>query len=173
MSKVGVYDYYKGLPPWAKGVVIVGGSAVAVLIGMKVYNALFPSDIAKKNRAILDNINSDISAAQAAGIRPTYSDSQYLIYANEIYDGMRYCVGDDYNKVEANLKLMKNDIDVAKLIKAFGTRQAYCFGLDSGSPKDLFTFVASELGNEYLGLTSYRVTSINDDWTTKGIKYKI
>jgi hypothetical protein len=69
--------------------------------------------------------------------------------------------------------LENNELDVAKLIKAFGTRQNYVFGLPAGSSMDLLTFVQDELGNEYGGLTSYRVSSINADWKKKGISYQI
>jgi len=67
---------------------------------------------------------------------------------------------------------MNNDIDVAKLIKAFGVRQDYAFGVPTGSPKDLITFVNSELGDDYGGLTRYRVDAVNANWKKKGIKYQ-
>ena len=38
---------------------------------------------------------------------------------------------------------------------------------------DLLTYVKKELGNEYFGLTSYRVSNINKDWAAKKIKYTI
>ena len=59
------------------------------------------------------------------------------------------------------------------LIKAFGFRQDYAFGVPTGEPKDLFTFVNSELGNEYGGLWSGRVKGINSDWKKKNITYTI
>jgi hypothetical protein len=68
---------------------------------------------------------------------------------------------------------MNNDLDVAKLIKAFGQKQNYCFGVPSGGEMDLFTFVKKELGNDYGGLTDYGLQRVNKDWTKKGITYKI
>jgi hypothetical protein len=38
---------------------------------------------------------------------------------------------------------------------------------------DLFTYIQKELGNEYGGLTNYRVKRINEDWSKKGISYQI
>jgi hypothetical protein len=107
------------------------------------------------------------------GLSPTYPDSQYNLTANQIYDGMRYAAGDDYGSVETNLKKMNNNLDVAMLVKAFGFRQDYLFGIPEGEPKDLFTFVKSELGNEYFGITSYRLKNINANWKGKGITYII
>ena len=173
MSKAGLYDYYKGLPPWAKGVTIVATLGVVVLIGSKVYAKVFPSDAVKANKALLAGVNTEISKATAKGQQPSFTPTQYTTFANEIYEGMRYCIGDDYDTVQADLKKMKNDVDVLNLIKAFSSRQNYCFGLPTGDPKDLFTFVKSELGNEFAGLTDYRVKDINADWKTKGITYQI
>jgi hypothetical protein len=168
-----VYSYYKDLPPWAKGVVVVGGGLVFALVGFKIYKAVFPSGIDRKNRELLNTADKEIRDNLNKGIKPSFSDLNYIAFANTIYDGMRYCVGDDYGTVEATLKKMQNDIDVAKLIKAFGTRQDYCFGIPESSPRDLFTFVQSELGNDYLYTTNYRVKRINADWKKKGITYQI
>ena len=85
---------------------------------------------------------------------------------------MKYCVGDDYGSVRDTLMKLKNDLDVNLVVKAFGQRQGYCFGIPAGEPKDLFTFVRSELGSEYGGITSYKMDAINKDWAKKGIKYK-
>ena len=85
---------------------------------------------------------------------------------------MKYAVGDDYGSVRDILMTMKNDLDVLLLTRAFGKKQAYAFGIPQGEPKDLFTFVRAELGNEYGGLTSYKMDAINKDWEKKGIKYK-
>jgi hypothetical protein len=168
-----VYQYYKELPPWAKGVIVVGGAFVGYLVLSRVYKAVFPSATEKKNRELEKNIDSEISKLSRDGMKASYVDSMYQTFANTIYNGMRFAIGDDYSAVAATLKKMNNNIDVAKLIKAFGTRQNYVFGLPAGSSMDLLTFVQDELGNEYGGLTSYRVSSINADWKKKGISYQI
>ena len=110
---------------------------------------------------------------QGNGKKASFSDSNYNTFANTIYNSMRFAIGDDYGTVESTLKRMKNDLDVAKLIKAFGLKQDFFFGLPAGDKMDLFTFVQKELGNEYGGLTNYRVKRINEDWSKKGILYQI
>ena len=152
-----VYQYYKDLPPWAKGVVVVGGAVVVYLVGSRVYRAVFPTDAQRKNRELEKNIDSEISKMQGNGKKASFSDSNYNTFANTIYNSMRFAIGDDYGTVESTLKRMKNDLDVAKLIKAFGLKQDFFFGLPAGDKMDLFTFVQKELGNEYGGLTNYRV----------------
>jgi len=166
------YRYYKDLPPWAKGVVIVGGGLVLALVGIRVYSALFPSEAQKKARELLDKVDQEIKQNENKGLKPSFTESQYVSFANDIYEGMRYAVGDNYGNVERILKMMQNNVDVAKLIKSFGVKQDYAFGIPTGSPKDLITFVNSELGDEYGGLSRRRVDSINKDWRNKGIKYQ-
>jgi hypothetical protein len=167
-----VYQYYTELPQWAKGAVVVGAGLVLFLVGKRVYKAVFPSDEERRNKQLEQDINDDIRQNQQNGIKPSFSDSQYVLFANTIHNGMRYCVGDDYGTVEVTMKKMLNDMDVAKLVKAFGKRKDYCFGLPTGE-FDLFTYVQKELGNDYAGLSNYRVKNINADWSKKGIKYQL
>lgn len=173
MAQKGVYKYYKDLPPYVKSVVVLGIGVALFFVGKQLYRRVFPSDQERQNKKLLNDINSEITDAKNAGQTPSYQDSQYNSFANQIYEGMRYAAGDNYGMVEDTLKKMNNDLDVTKLIKAFGARQNYAFGLPTGDPMDLFTFVQKELGNDYLGLTNYRVTRINENWKQKGIKYQI
>lgn len=173
MAQNKALEVWNGLPTWAKGVIAVGGVTVVFIIGRKLYKVVFPSSSEKKNRELVQDINSEINNASNQGQKPSYQDSNYVTFANTIYNSMRYCAGDDYGTVELNMKKMKNDLDVAKLIKAFGTRQDYCFGIPVGSPMDLFTYVQKELGNDWGGLTNYRVQNINSNWKSKGIKYQL
>ena len=167
-----MYKYYKDLPSWAKGVALVGAGVVVYFLGYKVFKYVFPSEQEKKNKELAKNIDSEISKHSREGMKPSYADSNYNTMANTIYESMRYAIGDDYGLVVTTMKRMNNNLDVAKLIKAFGTKQDYIFGLPEGSPKDLFTFVQSELGKE-LGLINIRISQINSDWTKKGITYKL
>jgi hypothetical protein len=167
-----VYQYYKELPPCAKGAIVVGGVAALFFVGKKLYTIVFPSAEAKRNAELNRNIDSEIAKLQKFQMA-SFPDSTYNTLANTIYNSMRFAVGDDYGAVQDSLKKMKNDLDVAKLIKAFGSRQDYAFGIPVGDKMDLFTYVKKELGNEYFGLTSYRVTNINKDWASKKIKYTI
>lgn len=168
-----LYEGFTQLPGWAKGVISVVTLGVVIIIGKTIYNKLNKTAQEKKNAELEHNIDNEIEYLRSQGMEPTFNESQYNTFANVIYEGMRYAVGDDYGAVADTLKKMKNDLDVALLQKAFGFRQNYFFGIDSGEPMDLFTFVNQELGNEFLGITSYRVSSVNADWASKGIKYTI
>lgn len=167
------FKYYTELPQWAKGVVIVAGVGAIGLVGYKLYRKAFPSDTEKKAKEFINTINSDIQKWKKQGLTPSYPQGQYLTFASSAYEGMRYCAGDDYAATEDVMKKMQNNLDVALLIEAFGVRQNYCFGIPTGDPLDLFAMVKAELGDDWGGLTSYRVKNINDNWQKKGITYKI
>lgn len=172
MANKGLYKYYIELPTWAKGIVVVGGGLALYIIGSRIVKSVFISETERKNRELVKNVKDEISKFIKNGIRPSFVDSNYNTFANTIYNGMRYAVGDNYDAVEETLKRMKNDLDVAKLIQAFGERQNYAFGIPTGNPMDLFTFVQSELGNEWFKVSS-RIKSINEDWSRKGITYQL
>lgn len=169
----GVYKFYRELPPWAKGVVVVGGGLVLFMVGKRVYKSVFPSESDKRNRQLFNDVGKEIVKYQNSGQLASFPDSQFETFANTIYNSMRFAAGDDYDTVELTMKKMKNNLDVAKLLKAFGKRQDYFFGIPTGDPMDLFTYVQKELGNDFAGLTNYRVRNINADWKKKGITYQI
>jgi hypothetical protein len=170
-----VVESYNRLPVKTKRIVTIGVGIAVVLVLKKVYDFFLRDDISvyKQNKQLTNNVDQEIAKWRIKGLSPTYPESQYNLTANQIYDGMRYAAGDDYGNVETNLKKMNNNLDVAMLVKAFGFRQDYLFGIPEGEPKDLFTFVKSELGNEYFGITSYRLKNINANWKGKGITYTI
>ena len=72
-----VYQYYKDLPPWAKGVVVVGGALVVYLVGSRLYRSVFPTETERKNRALEKNVDNEIVKLQNDGKKATFSDSNY------------------------------------------------------------------------------------------------
>lgn len=165
-------EAYKNLPPWSRGIIAIVGVGAVAFVGFKLYKSVFPSLQERQSRQLINEVESEVKGFQNQGMKQSFTDSQYNAFANDIYEGMRYAVGDNYANVERILLSMNNDLDVAKLIKAFGIRQDYAFGIPTGSGKDLITFVNSELGEDYGGLTRYRVDRINTNWKKKGIKYQ-
>jgi len=166
-----IYKYYKDLPQYAKGVVVIGLTGSAIFLGYMLYKKLFPSQSEKDAAKLLTSVTNDIAQARAENIQQTFPDANYNTYANTIYEGMRYAIGDDYKAVVETCKKMQNKLDVALLIKAFGTRQNYVFGVEAGTPMDMLTFIKLELGNEWW--FGDKVKDINNNWTAKGIPYRV
>lgn len=166
-----VYRYYKDLPHWAKGTVIVVATGAAAFVGYAIYKKLFPSASERDAKKFLGSINSEINQFKSEGIKQTYPDANYMTFANTIYEGMRYAVGDDYGSVVDVSKKMQNKLDAALLLDAFGIKQNYAFGIPTGTPMDMLTFIKTELGNEWW--FKNRIKDINDNWYSKGIPYQI
>ena len=167
-----VYQYYKELPSWAKGVVIVGGVGLVFVVGRPIYAKLFPSADAKNAAAILDDASLDIAKFTRAGLKPSYPDAQYTQLADTIYNAQRTSIGFDSGRIKDSLMAMKNNLDVAKLAKAYGVRQNYAFSI----PTDkfgLFGAARHGIASDYFGAFSSRIDDINKDWEKKGITYKL
>ena len=168
----GIKEAWVGLPSWAKGVIavaVVGGTA---FIGWKAYKAIQKTTEEKKEKELFQGVDKEIADFKKKGMIPSFKPSEYLQFAESIHTSIMQCAGDSYSTAQSELKKMKNDLDVALLIKAFGKRQDYCFGVPL-SEYALFAYIQKELGNEWGGVTGYRVKDINADWKKKGITYQI
>jgi hypothetical protein len=156
MEKKGfVKEITSGLPAWSKGLIAVG---IIGAIGYGIYrltkkgSLLNPSD-AKK----------DIKKLEEAGQVGTYLDALYIGFADAIY-AARQCnnlFGTDEDAMYNVFRKMNNDIDVAKLIKAFGEKRL-CFSLSSAT---LGGFLSDDLDEDEIAI-------INDILKKKKITYQ-
>jgi hypothetical protein len=162
-------DSYNKLPQPIQYIVIGAG----IFLGYKLVSKLFTTGSEQLTQNVLNTNEDDIKKFAKQGMIPSFEISQYPIFANIIYESTKYGIGDAYGTVVDTLKQLKNNLDVALLIKAYGTKQNYVFGIPTGEKRDLFTNIQAELGNEYGGLTGYRITQINNNWLSKGITYKL
>lgn len=116
-----VYDYYKDLPPWAKGVVSVGSIAI---IGFIVYNGFKKI---KQKKSLSDALGVSRDAKEEArllqirGIKASYTQTQYESFALKLVEAMNGC-GTSINSVNQVFKSMVNKTDVLRLIEVFGVR---------------------------------------------------
>ena len=97
------------------------------------------------------------------GQKASYLDSAYKGYADSIYTARsaNNFGGTDEDTIYSVFKKMKNDLDVAKLITAFGERRL-SFSLTSAN---LAGYLNDELDQDELNI-------INTDLRSKGIKYQ-
>lgn len=98
--------------------------------------------------------------------KPTKSPGEWAIIADQIYNDLRYtAISDNKDSAAYQLARVKNGADVALLIKSFGKRREYYFGIPAGSEMDLQQFVT---GN----LSSAQIAAVNDNYRRKNIKFQ-
>jgi hypothetical protein len=165
MTESTIYKYYKDLPSWAKGIAVVGTLGVAYLVGSKIYVALKP-----KPKEIV-NVENDIDRLKNQ-MRATYGDAAYDGYAETIYQAQRTSMSNDSGTILDVAILMQNDLDVAKLVQAYGIRQDYAFAIPTDK-YSLFGAMRKGIEADLFGAYSYRIDKINTDWQKKGISYRI
>lgn len=101
----------------------------------------------------------------ASGSAPNFNDLQYQAFADTIHDALRDSwIADDKPTAKRVLLYMQNILDLAKLVKAYGDRTTYLFGIPDGPPKNLAQTIAGELSEEDL-------EAINNIYRLRGIQY--
>lgn len=135
--------------PYVKYGLIIGG----VYLGYKAVKALISSSATSA-------AESDINKLKGKGMVASYPDAVYTNIADSIEQA---CLGfgTDEQLIYQNFGLMKNDLDVAKLIVAYGTRRIE-FSLQMGTLSQL---LSSELD-------SSEISEINSILAKKGITYR-
>ena len=69
---------------------------------------------------------NDIKELNKKGVKPTYYASQYVQFADTLYNAMitsNPFQGTDEEAIYSVMRSMKNDVDINMLVKAFGTRR--------------------------------------------------
>jgi hypothetical protein len=104
--------------------------------------------------------------ASAKNEKPTKSETEWNVIAQQIYEDLRYSAVSD-NKADAGYQVarVKNDADFWLLYKSFDKRQEYAFGLPVGAEKDLSQFIRDNL-------SSSAISTINDNYRRKNIKFR-
>ena len=119
-----------------------------------------------KEKSDAANISDVEKNLNARGIDISKSKAEWDQIADVIYNDLRFSAFDD-DKEDAGYQVarVQNDADVIYLIKTFGKRQEYLFGLPIGSPKSLSEFITSNLSRE-------KINIINSNYASKGMKFK-
>jgi hypothetical protein len=167
------YQYYKELPSWAKGVVVIGVLGVTYLFANQIIKKI-KEDAAKKSAE--ENLNqsrSELQQQQQNGVPATFSKSQYDAMATEIADefegcdtsGLNFGVILEYLDLSTSAKKvydivgkLNNNRDFLELIDSFGVRTWDACGVWNGNVenKTLYQGVTNELnGGEIKFINNY------------------
>lgn len=178
MSVNKTYQYYQSLPPWARGVAVVGMLGVVTIVGFKIYKGI--KDRVDKNRlaSAVKDTKKELDALTGQGQKATFPDSQYQAFANTLQNQFAGC---DWSVGIMNVKLsdsgevlkgicekLNNNVDFLKLVYAYGVRtydQCGTWPFAGDFTGDIYKAVNDELDN-------YEIRKINEVLAKKGITYK-
>jgi len=184
-----VYDYYKDLPSWAKGVVVIGGIAIVYFTAKSILKRVKLSAETAKEREALNTQSSEIKTIEQQGVvKASYPDSQYSNWAAQIqkqYDGCDGSWGrtilsftpptwlfdtnwSNSGAMTANIFYkLNNNLDFLKLSKAYGIRTYDQCGLWNGNfTGSLQQAIVDELDEQERG-------TLNQILKKKGITYSV
>lgn len=105
---------------------------------------------------------NEVRKLVSQGMKPTYPESTYSQYATAIYSAGFNTLGTDEKTIYDIFGKMQNDLDLAKLIAAFGEQRVE------------FSFQSLPLGSWLrTELDSSEMTTINKILSDKKIKYQL
>jgi hypothetical protein len=116
-----IKNYYSQLPQWSKGILVVGVTGIAFIVGRTIYlNARKKREIQTANKAAL-MAETEIKGLEQQGVKATYTNSQYESFAQTLNEAMNGC-GTNEESIYEVFRKIKNEIDIRKLISTFGVR---------------------------------------------------
>jgi hypothetical protein len=180
MEQNKVLKIYEELPPWARGVVIVGLLGVTYIVGSTIYKRVQRISSDAEEKAKLDQIQRELDSKKSSGERATFTDIQFNNFADAsqnaftncrlpivpcpTYLGL-VCQSNSFREFYPIIKQLKNDVDFLQLQKAFGIRTVTKSWACGGDIRmNLPTLVKDQLN-------SYEIKTINSTMAEKGITY--
>jgi len=138
-------------------IAIAAGVGVVAYLMFKKSGSLLSSVKKFTGQATTEDINKstteDIKILNKQGIKPTYYASQYVLFADKLYNAMitsNPFQGTDEEAIYSVMRLMKNDVDINMLVKSFGTRRME-FSLKGGG---LAAFLQDDLDNKEMAMVN-------------------
>ena len=138
-------------------IAITAAVGIAAYLMFKKSGSLLSSVKKFTGQATTEDINKstteDIKTLNKQGVKPTYYASQYVLFADKLYNAMitsNPFQGTDEDAIYSVMRLMKNDVDINMLVKAFGTRRME-FSLKGGG---LAAFLEDDLDKKELAIVN-------------------
>jgi hypothetical protein len=163
-----VYQYYKELPSWAKGIVVVGGIAIIYFATKQTIARLRKQSEGKDAKNSVEDAKNELQQLSNDGIRPTITKSQADAYAEKIvkqFKGADLLLG-SYDVVNQIFKELKNNADFLLLKSAFGVRTYDDAFFGQVKNVTLESAIQDEL-------TQFRINDLNKTLSKKGITYRV
>lgn len=174
MTESTIYKYYKDLPQWAKGIVVVGILAGGYAVVTSVLNKINDANNKKKQEKEINTADDDLQNEIRAGRKQTLSNSTLEAMSSAIVEASNDC-GTDDGVFVSQFDNIQNESDILAFVKIFGLRQKVrcpftndtreSFWSSKTPPMSLSAMLASELSQG-------QIDTINKKLGTKGIKYR-
>lgn len=180
MAENKLFKVYEELPGWAKGVVVIGGMAIAYAVGSTIYNRIKRISDDADQQDKLNKVQEELNKQNQQGVKATYTDVQFNNFADAAQNAFTncrvpvipcstslgvLCQSNSYREFYPIIEQLKNDADFLQLQKTFGVRtiskQFYCGG---DIRMNLPTLVKDHLNK-------YEIATINSTMKANGINY--
>ena len=178
-----VYNFQKELPPWAKGVIVVGGAAVVYFTATRIFRNIKNARNKRDAKKTQSEVKSELAQLQQQGIKKSYPDSQYNAWADKIekqFDGIDWkqnwfdkdvpIIGQwsgSGKSVAEIFKQLKNNTDLLALVAAYGVRTYDQAGVFTGDfTGNLYQAIQDELDKG-------EIDALNALLKKKGITYQV
>lgn len=167
---------YKELPPWAKGVAVVGTIAIVYFTAKSFLGRVKKQAEMKANLQESTVASAELAELKRQGINPTLQPSMIQSIITSLMDAMDGC-GTNESRVYENFRKLNNIADLQLLIKTWGVRyyrpcaasQPVSYAKWLWDNKAFGGSLSTWLNYE---LTSSEISKINDIFASKGINYK-
>jgi len=174
-----IIEYYKELPTWAKGVLVIGIVGVSyVFISQTIKRIRQQAQLEKDRKTIVNQIKEQDGLIKA-GMTQSYPDSQYNSWADGIQKQFDSCDFSPENWILSGLfasfsgeyiykiiKQLNNDLDFLKLSTAFDIRTYDQCGWGTGNFTGNLTQAVED------ELSTSEITQLNNLLSQKGINYR-
>jgi hypothetical protein len=167
-----VYDYYKELPSWAKGVVVVGVLGVTYIFASQIIRKIKENAQRSKLEQSVNDAKEELNALVKSGVKPTITKSQADAYVDKIISQFKNAdlLLQSYPTIKSVFEGLKNNADYLLLKQQFGLRtynDAFnLFGWNQVKNVTLEAAIQDEL-------TQGRIDSLNKILASKGITYRV
>lgn len=165
-------SFWADMPPMAKGIIGVLGTAAVIFAGWKTYKWLKRKQDTKGSTTDVNQSQSTLNTLGNQGIKMTYPPVQYTTWANTMQQAMDGC-GPGWATQLPIWTGMKNDADVHALIVAYGTRTVDKCGVFTGDfTGDLAATLAYKFSGVEGSVFSGSLSDINSILKKNGVTFK-
>lgn len=168
-----VYERYYERQPGAVKVIVVAGLG---LLGYSLYRSIKRNIDEKNARQAADAAGGELAQLAAAGVYPTYTESEFYNFVHTLAEAMNGC-GTDESAIFDVFSKMRNAADVRKLVVSFDIQYYRPCAASDPISYGIYQFNDKAYGGDLATWLSYDLSSsdiarINSILSSKGIEYQ-